>query len=131
NADALIVGDDQKRIAHRLEIVKRLAHAHHHDVGDEPALALAVGPVIETIPRHHHLADDLARGEVAHQALRAGVAERAIERAADLRGDAQRAAVGFGDIDALDLMRPLDPVAARQTQQPFAGAVIGDLLGYD
>ena len=34
--EALAVGDDQQRVAHRLEIVERLAHAHHHDVGDEP-----------------------------------------------------------------------------------------------
>ena len=28
-------------------------------------------------------------------------------------------------------MRPLDLIAARQPQQPFAGAVVGDLLGDD
>ena len=91
---------------------------------------LAVGPVVEAVARHHHLADDLAGGEIAHQPLRAGVAERAVQRAADLGGDAQRAAVGLGDVDALDLMRPLDIVAARQPQQPFAGAVGRDLLGH-
>ena len=94
-----------------------------------PSRRLAVGPVIEAIARHHDLADDLAGGEVAHQPLRAGVAERAGQRAADLRGNAQRAAVGFGNIDALDLMRLLEGIAARQPQQPFAGAVVGDLLG--
>ena len=39
--------------------------------------------------------DDLGRRQIAHQLLRAGVAEAAIQRAADLRGDAQRAAVRF------------------------------------
>ena len=131
NADALIVGNDQQRIAHRIEIVQGLAHPHHHHIGDEAAAGrrFAVGPVIEAIARHHDLADDLARGEVAHQPLGAGVAERAIQRAADLRGNAQRAAIGFRNIDALDLMRLLDQIAARQAQQPFAGAVGGDLLG--
>ena len=32
--------DHGKRVAHRLEIVERLAHPHHHDVGDG---ALAAG----------------------------------------------------------------------------------------
>ena len=94
-----------------------------------PVGRFAVGPVVEAIARHHDLADDLARGEVAHQPLRAGVTERAIQRAADLRGNAQRAAVGFRNVDALDFMRLLDAVAARQAQQPFAGAVVGNLLG--
>ena len=131
NADAFIVGDDQQRVAHRLEIIQRLAHAHHHHIGDEAAAGrgFAVGPVVEAVARHHDLADDFARGEVAHQPLRAGVAERAVQRAADLRGNAQRAAVGFRNIDALDFMRLLDAVAARQSQQPFAGAVVGDLFG--
>ena len=34
--EPLAVGDDAMRVAHRLEIVERLAHAHHHDVGDQP-----------------------------------------------------------------------------------------------
>ena len=55
--------------------------------------------------------------------------KRAVQRAADLRGDAQRAAVGFRDVDALDLMRFLEAVAARQAQQPFTGTVAGNLLG--
>ena len=70
-------------------------------------------------------------GEVAHQPLRAGVAERAGQRAADLARQAQRAAVGLRDVDALDLVRALAGVLARQPQQPFARAVGGDLLGHD
>ena len=131
NADAFIVGDDQQRIAHRVEIIERLAHPHHDDIGDEPAAGrrLAIGPVVEAVARHHDLADDFTRREIAHQPLRAGVAERAIQRAADLRGNAERAAVGFRDVDTLDLVRFLETVAARQAQQPFAGAVAGNLLG--
>ena len=47
---------------------------------------------------------ETARGQIAHQALGAGVAERAVERAAHLTGNAQRAAVGFRDMDALDVV---------------------------
>jgi hypothetical protein len=64
-------------------------------------------PVIEAVARDHHLRDDFAGGEIAHQALRAGVAERAVQRAADLRGNAERAAIGFGNVDAFDFMRAL------------------------
>ena len=64
-------------------------------------------------------------GEVAHQALRAGMAERAGQRAADLARDAQRAAVFLGDIDGLDLL------AVGKPKQPFARAVDRDLLGHD
>src|SRR5439155_10145657 len=109
------------------------AHPHHDDVGDEPAAGrrLATGPVVEAVARHHDLTDDFAGGEIAHQPLRAGVAERTVQRAADLRGNAERAAVGFGNVDALDLVRLLERIAARQPQQPFAGAVAGNLLGDD
>ena len=69
-------------------------------------------------------------GEVAHQPLRAGVAERAGERAADLARDAERAAVGFRDVDALDLVRALAGMLAGQPQQPFARAVDRHLLGH-
>src|SRR4029078_4473399 len=71
------------------------------------------------------MADDLARCEIAHQALRAGMAKRAGERAADLARDAERAAILFGDIDGLDLL------AVGQPEQPFARAVDRDLLGHD
>ena len=46
--------------------------------------------------------DDLLRRQIAHQLLRAGVAEGAIERAADLARDAERAAIALGNIDAFD-----------------------------
>ena len=87
--------------------------------------------VAEPVARDHDLADDLARGQVAHQPLRAGVAERAVQRAADLARQAQRAAVGLRDIDALDLVRTFAGVLARQPQQPFARAVGRNLLGHD
>ena len=43
----------------------------------------------------------------------------------------KRAALGLGDVDALDLVRPLAVGLARQPQQPFARAVDRDLLGHD
>src|SRR5262245_6440404 len=88
-------------------------------------------PVAETVARDHDLADDLAGGEIAHQALRAGMAERAGERATDLARDAERAAVGLGDVDAFDLVRPLAGMFARQPDEPLARAVDRGLLGHD
>src|SRR5690606_5995437 len=76
-----------------LEIVKRLTHAHEHDVGDlalgarqQPSVAgwLGAWPIANPVTRQHDLADDLLDLEIAHQPLRAGMAERAIQRAADL-----------------------------------------------
>ena len=93
--------------------------------------ALGAQKIAQPVARHHDLADDLARREVAHQPLRAGVAERAVERAADLARQAKRAAVGLRDVDALDLVRPLARDLAGQAQQPLAGAVDRDLLGHD
>ena len=69
--------------------------------------------------------------EVAHQALRAGVAERAGQRAADLARDAQRAALGLGDVDGLDLGRLALAPLRRQPQQPLARAVDRHLLADD
>ena len=119
-----------------LEIVERLAHAHHDDVGDLAALGRHDGAVTACRGRGKSpsrsravisCVEDLLGRQVAHQLLRAGVAERAGQRAADLRGDAQRAAAFLGDIDGLDLDRPAG-AARRKAEQPFAGAVVRDLL---
>ena len=140
HGEAVAVGGNRHRIAHVSEIVERLAHAHQHDVGD---LAVAIGneaavlgpgralPVADAVARQQDLADDLLGRQVAHEPLRAGVAERAGERAADLARDAQRAAVGLGDVDGLDLGGALLVAADGQAQQPLAGAVDGHLLGCD
>ena len=140
HGEAVAIGGDGHGIAHVVEIVERLAHAHQHDVGD---LALGVGdqaavggrrsagPVADAVARQQDLADDLLGLEVAHQTLRAGVAERAGERAADLARDAQRAAIVLGDVDRLDLGRARLVAALGKTQEPFARAVGGDLLGGD
>ena len=97
-------------------------------VGSPGALQpLRAEEVAKPVARDHHLADDLTGGEVAHQPLRAGVAERAGQRAADLAGEAERAAVGLGDVDALDLVRTLAAFAG-QAKEPLAGAVGRHLL---
>jgi hypothetical protein len=60
-------------VAHIIEIVERLAHAHHHDVGQQrpvgriAAFVLvfvkpvhrALGPFAQRVARQHDLADDL------------------------------------------------------------------------
>ena len=76
-----------------VEVGERLAHAHHHDVGDrmpsllDPGRGRVVGK--QRTVRVPQLADDLGDAEVAVEALLAGRAERAVERAAGLRRDAQ------------------------------------------
>ena len=74
-----------------------------------------------------HLTNDLLAGQVAYQLLCAGVAERAGERAADLAGQAERAAPFLGNVDGLDLDRSAG-AARRKAEQPFAGTVIRHLL---
>ena len=123
-----------RAVAHGFEIVERLAHSHHHDVRDQSLFRVAPArralPIVETVAREHDLARDLAGSKIAHQPLRAGVAERAVERATDLAGNTKRAATGFRNIDAFDLVRPIGRIA-RKPQQPLAGAVDGNLFGDD
>ena len=114
DVEAEVVEHDAHRGHHVAEVGERLAHAHQHHVGDGPQAArleaeLAVG--------EPHLADDLVGGEVAVEALLRGRAERAVERAAHLRGDAERAAVGLRD------EHHLEGLHAVGAQQPLAGAV--------
>ena len=126
-----------QRIADIVEIIQRLAHAHHYDIGQQAAvsgilrLALVIrqihaplGPFAQRITRQHHLADDFARRQVAHQPHGSGVAEPAIEGAANLAGHAQRAAIGVGDEDHFEIM------AISRAQQPFARAIGGMLRLY-
>ena len=81
---------------HLVVVVERLAHAHQHDVGD-PA---AVAPRLARRPQQ--LLEDLAAGEVAAEAHGAGGAERARQRAARLRRDADRAPVAVPHQHRLD-----------------------------
>lgn len=82
----------EQRVADIVVIVERLALAHHDDVGDEAAFGgnnravrrVAVGEIAEPVTGDQQLRDDFLGGKVAHQLLRAGVAEGTGERAADL-----------------------------------------------
>ncbi len=98
--------------------------------GSPPRRVVGAGPIVETIARQHDLADDLGCRQIADEPLRAGVAEGAIERAADLARNAQRAAVGFRNVDAFDFVRRA-AMLARKPKQPFARAVDGNLFGRD
>ena len=122
--DAGRVHDDGQGLRHVVEVIKRLAHTHHDDVGQAPAV-LRRGPLVQGIAGDHELPEDLARCQVAHQALGAGVAEAASQGAADLAGNAEGAAVLLGDEDRFHL------VAVGQAQQPLVGAVAGKLMRGD
>src|SRR5690606_38054782 len=93
---------------------ERLAHAHEDHVRDLEGSDLA--------PRERDLADDLGDRKVTVEALPPGRAERAIERAAGLRGDAERAAVRLGNENGLDRLPRAD------VEQPLARAVRRALL---
>ena len=68
------------------------------------------------------LADDLGRGQVAIEALRPRRTERAIERATDLRRNAQGATRRLGNVHSLDAL----PGTAGK--QPFDRAIRGFVL---
>ena len=74
-------GSRRARGEHVVEVHHRLAHPHE----DEVVHGLDAAEV-------QHLVEDLARGQVAAELHRARGAERARQRAAGLRGDADRAA---------------------------------------
>jgi len=97
-----------------LEIGERLAHAHHHHVADRPVFGHSAAQAFVGNPQ---LADDFLRRQVAVEALATGGAERALQRAARLRRDAQRAPLLFRD------EYRLDRIAGADVEQPFAGAV--------
>ena len=105
----------QVRRAHdALVVVERLPHPHEHNVRG----ALATQP-LERV----HLIDHLPGLEVAAEPQRPGRAEGAVERAADLRRDAHRAAVAARDPDRLDLTgAPAGPLLARASPADAAGS---------
>lgn len=81
--DAFLIHHDLQGFFHMIEIIKRLAHAHHHDIGD-PAIIGAGRPFPQIIAGHHHLRHNFTGGEIAHQLHRAGMAKAAIKGAAHL-----------------------------------------------
>jgi len=54
------VHDDLQGLTDIVEIIKRLAHAHHDDVGNAPFTRTG-GPVPKVVAGYHQLADDLTR----------------------------------------------------------------------
>jgi hypothetical protein len=68
------------------------------------------------------LADDFRRGQVAIEALSSGGTERAIQRTAGLRGNAQSAAVGFGN------EYRFDGVAVADIKKKLARTVVRQLV---
>jgi DNA-binding MarR family transcriptional regulator len=106
------VGDAQVRQParggeHRVEVQHRLAHAHEDRVVHVLNAAEVEG-----------LVEDLPRRQVAAKAHRPGRAERAGERAAGLRGEAERAPAV-----AVAHEHGLDRVAVRGAEESLHGAV--------
>ena len=137
---ALAVGDDLHRVLHIVEIVERLAHAHQHDIGDVASarrgigLASASGGQSSSRSRaDHHLGHDFARrsGCAPASACRCG---RSVQVSVQptWRGDAERAAVFFRDIDRSRLRgaRRAASAASRNShlRVPSARHLLGDDL---
>jgi hypothetical protein len=86
------VGEPLGGAEHRVDVHQRLAHPHEDEVVDRLHAAEV-----------QRLVEDLRRGQVASEAHLAGRAEGAGQRAAGLRGDADRApTVGVAHQDGLD-----------------------------
>ena len=119
-----MVHDDAQRLCHVVVIVERLAHPHHDDIREHAPL-FRRRPFAQSVARQQQLADDFAWLQIADQALRAGVAKAAGQGAADLAGDAERATLRIGDVDAFGLL------AVGEAQQPLAGPVGGGLRPAD
>ena len=118
--EAIAVHHQLERITDIVKIIERLTHPHHHDVGEHPPI-LRAWPFTERIAREHHLPNDFARRQVAHQPHRTSVAKAAVERAADLARYTERPAIRIRNENHLIIL------SIRRTQQPFACTVRGDL----
>ena len=83
---------------HRVKVEQGLAHAHHHDIGH----ALLVAFREQAMVGKMQLGDYLGGGQVAIESLLRGRAETAVQRTAQLRGNAQGHTRFFRDQYALD-----------------------------
>src|SRR5262249_61239323 len=101
------VGEQPERGDGRLVVGQRLAHPHVDDVRETPT-------GFERPGRPEHLADDLARAEIALETHGARVAEPAPEAAPDLREHKEREAAGAGHTNRL----PPPPAADPETPPP-------------
>ena len=135
--EAEVIEQDAQRGHHVAEVGERLAHPHQHDVADaalvpgcahrarrggERALRFLA---LELAHRQPHLPHHLGGAQVAIEALPGRGAERAVQRTADLRGNAQRAAIGLGN------EHHLERLGCVGAQQPLAGAIARALLRED
>ena len=103
---------------HVVVVVEGLAHAHHHDVRDACVLLVA-----QQAGEPQQLLADLLGLEVAPEPHAAGGAERARERAARLRREADGAALAVAHRDGLER------VAVVRAQLQLDRAVLGALRG--
>ena len=128
----MVVKHHPQRRYQRMVILQRLAHAHHHDVGDDALANPQLEPLAQMMLGVPKLADDLAGRQVAAETLVARRAKAATHRTTRLRGHAQRAAVGFRDehrlyrIATANIEQPLDRAVGRgllaeQGQRPNHG----------
>jgi hypothetical protein len=137
-ADAALRAEQLDGLEHVVEVVRRLAHAHEHDLLHGAPRA-----------RQRHLRDDLGAADLAQQAVAAGHAEHAADRAADLRRHAQAVArqqhalhrLAVGELDEQARRAVVAPGCSERTrakpvqfvgQRPAAprqGRAAGSLLG--
>ena len=102
-------------------VVKRLPHAHEHNVGNAVAVQLARAAVHE-----HVLVHNLAVVHIADKAHRARGTEGATQRTAHLRGDARRDPLAGRNEHALHVL------VIVQMKSEFGGFVLAvHFLGYD
>ena len=106
-----------------VEVQQRLAHAHHHHVGD--GTVDGCRDAAKGFVGNPHLADHFGGGEVAVEALLAGGAETAVQGTASLGRNAQGATFARGNINGLDA------AAGLYAHHPFTGAIAGDVLADD
>ena len=128
--------DNLHRVTDIVKIIERLPHAHKDDIGQHAAIGgvmadifvvlifirrrkghISLWPFAKRIACEHHLTNDFAGRQIAHQPHRAGMAEPAIERAANLARNTQSPAIRIGDEHHLIILRIIG------TQKPFARAV--------
>jgi len=83
------LGQALARAEDRVEVHHRLAHAHEHAVAERRGGAASRRRLLQA-PEVQDLVEDLRRSQVASKAHRPGGAEAARQRAARLRGDADR-----------------------------------------
>ncbi len=114
-----------------MPIMTMLEMQRSPSVGRPRALgALTADEVAEPVARHHHLADDFLRRQVADQALRAGVANEQVRVQPTWLETHNVPRSDSRNVDALDLVRPLALNLHRQAKQPLARAVDPNLLGH-